>query len=473
MPNHNYAVLLAGGQGSRFWPLSRTLEPKQFLSLDKDRSLFEQTIIRIRSLIKPQNIFIATSELYRHQILELAEKFKIPEGNLIFEPDGKNTAPSIAVTIKLIHQRDNQARVCVLPCDHLIKNNRRFLKILERAFQICNEHLIIFGIPPHRPATGYGYIQVTTSQRHLPVRQAGNVTSFKVKRFTEKPDFKIAQRFLKSGDYYWNSGIFAASSCVFLREFKTSLPRLYQLLGKIRRPQDIKLIWKKVEPVSFDYGILEKSKQLLMLAASGLGWSDLGSWQAWDEIIKKDRDGNILKADVVNLGSKNISVLGTGRLIATLGVEDLIIVDTPDALLVTKKDESEKVKKVVDILKKRKRLEHYEHKTVKRPWGAYTVLEIGDGFKVKLVEVKPGCALSLQLHKKRSEHWVVVEGKAKISRGRRSYIFNANESTYIPVGCAHRLMNPTKSALKIIEVQAGKYLEEDDIIRLKDDFGRT
>jgi mannose-1-phosphate guanylyltransferase/mannose-6-phosphate isomerase len=257
-----------------------------------------------------------------------------------------------------------------------------------------------------------------------------------------------------------------------LREFKTSLPRLYQLLEKIKRPKDINIIWKKVEPVSFDYGILEKSKQLLMLSASGLGWSDLGSWQAWDEIIKKDREGNILKADVVNLGSKNISVLGTGRLIATLGVEDLIIVDTPDALLITKKDATEKVKKVVDILKERKRLEHYEHKTVKRPWGAYTVLEIGDGFKVKLVEVKPGCSLSLQLHKKRSEHWVVVEGRAKISRGRKSYIFNANESTYIPVGCAHRLMNPTKSALKIIEVQAGKYLGEDDIVRLKDDFGR-
>jgi mannose-1-phosphate guanylyltransferase/mannose-6-phosphate isomerase len=461
MPNHNYAVLLAGGQGSRFWPQSRVLEPKQFLSLHKDKSLFEQTVLRVRAVIPSENIIIATSQLYRNQIIELVSPFKIPLENLIFEPDGKNTAPSIAVSVQIIHNRNPSARIAILPCDHLIKNNKKFIGLLRRALSICDNNLVIFGIPPSRPATGYGYIKVKSQK------------NFAVEKFCEKPDLKTAQRFIKSGDYYWNSGIFVGSSKTFLNEFKTNLTYLYRLLPGIRQPRDIDLIWKKVLPISFDYAILEKSLNVVMLAAKDLGWSDLGSWQAWDEILKKDRQGNIIKADVINLGSKNISVLGTNRLIATIGLQDLIIVDTPDALLVTKKDKTENVKKVVDILKQSKRQEHYAHKTVKRPWGSYTVLEIGDGFKVKLVEVKPGKSLSLQLHKKRSEHWVIVEGQAKITRARKSYIFNANESTYIPVGCIHRLMNPGKSLLKIVEVQAGKYLEEDDIVRLKDDFGRS
>jgi mannose-1-phosphate guanylyltransferase/mannose-6-phosphate isomerase len=467
MANHNYAILLAGGQGARFWPQSRTLEPKQFLTLHKNESLFIQTILRIKTKISASNIFIATSELYRNQIIELVAPFKIPLGNLVFEPDGKNTAPSIAVTVQLIHQRDPEARICILPCDHLIKNTAKFLKLVSQGLNLSDDSLVIFGIPPSRPATGYGYIQVT--------RRTSHVTSkaFTVKRFTEKPDLKTAQRFLKSGDYYWNSGIFVGSSLAFFNEFRKSLPELFKLVQKVKKPDDIKMIWKKIKPISFDYGILEKAKSVLMLSADNLGWSDLGSWQAWDEILEKDGQGNVFKADVVNLNSRNITVLGSTRLIATIGLDDLIVVDTPDALLITRKDRTEEVKKIVDTLKAQKRHEHYEHKTVKRPWGAYTVLELGDGFKVKLVEVKPGKALSLQYHKKRSEHWVVVEGTAKIVKGKHCSVFEANQSTYIPIGCAHRLVNPLKNKnLKIIEVQAGKYLEEDDIVRIKDDFGR-
>ena len=475
MGNHNYAILLAGGQGSRFWPQSRTLEPKQFLALHKDKSLFVQTIIRVKSLIPCSNIFIATSELYRNQIIELTAPFKIPTNNLIFEPDGKNTAVSIAVTVQLIHNRDPEARICVLPCDHLIKNNSRFIKLLSDGLEICRNNLVIFGIPPTRPATGYGYIKVQPLSLRGASTKAGLRSNhvFLVDKFCEKPDLKTANKFLKSGDYYWNSGIFVGSSPAFLNEFKSNLPELYKLIKKISNPDDIKLIWKKVQPVSFDYGILEKARAVLMLTADNLGWSDLGSWQAWDEILKKDSQGNIFKADVVNLNSRNITVVGNNRLIATIGLEGLIVVDTPDALLITQKDKTEDVKKIVDILKAQKRQEHYAHKIVKRPWGSFTVLEIGEGFKVKLVEVKPGKALSLQYHKKRSEHWVVVEGTAQIVKGKRNFIFEANESTYIPIGCAHRLLNPLKDkVLKIIEVQAGKYLEEDDIIRLKDDFGR-
>ncbi len=475
MANHNYAILLAGGQGSRFWPQSRTLEPKQFLSLHKDKSLFIQTILRVKTLIPSSNIFIATSELYRNQIIELVAPFKIPLDNLIFEPEGKNTAPSIAVTVQLIHKRDQLARICVLPCDHLIKNKTGFFKLLSKGFKLCGDRLVIFGIPPSRPATGYGYIQVT-SHRSPGCPAGRHVTRgvFEVKRFTEKPDLKTAQKFVKSGDYYWNSGIFVGASQAFLDEFRVNLPELYRIIRKIDGPEDINSIWGRIQPVSFDYGILEKARNILMIAASDLGWSDLGSWQAWDEIIPKDSQGNIFKADSVNLDSRNITVVGSRRLIATIGLEDLIIVDTPDALLVTRKDKSEDVKKIVDILKASRRPEHYEHKTVKRPWGAFTVLETGHGFKVKLVEVKPGKALSLQYHNKRSEHWVVVEGVAKIVKGKRNLIYEANESTYIPIGCAHRLANPSKDKLlKIVEVQAGKYLEEDDIVRIKDDFGRS
>jgi mannose-1-phosphate guanylyltransferase/mannose-6-phosphate isomerase len=327
---------------------------------------------------------------------------------------------------------------------------------------LCKEYLVVFGIPPHRPATGYGYIQ------------AGNKKGIflKVKKFCEKPDLSTAQRFLKDGSYFWNSGIFAGSSRVFLEEFKNHLPALYQQLKKINRLDDIVKVWKQIKPISFDYGILEKSGRLLMLPVGGLGWSDLGSWQAWDEAMKKDKQANLLKADVINLQSKNITVVGNNRLIATIGLNDLIIVDTADALLIADKNKTEQVKTVVDMLKKSGRQEHYTHRTVKRPWGHFTVLESGNGFKVKLVEVKPKHSLSLQYHNRRSEHWVVVEGRAQIIKGKKSCVLKANESIYVPVGCVHRITNPGDKPLKIIEVQAGVYLEENDIVRLSDNFGR-
>lgn len=455
-----YAVLLAGGQGTRFWPLSRTLEPKQFIQLHKDESLFAQTIKRTISLIPAENIFIAGGELYRHQISEITKDFKIPQENLFFEPSGKNTAPSIAVTLALIHSKNPSARVAVLPCDHLISNKKRFLELLNQALSLCENNLVIFGIPPTRPATGYGYIEVTSKNLQ------------EVKSFREKPDLLTAKKFIKNGNFYWNGGIFVGSAKVFFSEFKLRLPKLYSLIEKVRSIEDIIKIWNKIEPISFDYGVLEKAQEVKMLKASNLGWSDLGSWQAWDEISQKDNQGNLFKADVVNIDSTNTTVFGSNRLVATIGLDDLIIIDTPDALLITKKDKTEDVKKVVDFLKSNKRLEHYTHKTVKRPWGAFTVLEIGNGFKIKLVEVNPGSSLSLQYHNKRSEHWVVVEGKAEIVNGKNKSIFEANQSTYIPVKCVHRLSNPGKSILRIVEVQAGIYLEEDDIIRLKDNFGR-
>ncbi|MBU2222210.1 MAG: mannose-1-phosphate guanylyltransferase/mannose-6-phosphate isomerase [Candidatus Omnitrophota bacterium] len=485
MSNHNYALLLAGGQGSRFWPQSRVLEPKQFLSLNKpdssnktqakEESLFEQTILRVKPLISPKNIFIATSELYRIQVLEYANKFKIPFGNIIFEPEGKNTAPCIGAVCRLINLIDEEAKIAILPCDHLIGDKDKFLSVLNSAFNACDDNLVIFGIPPSRPATGYGYIKVKApgSKRQAPSQKSHYSNIYEVERFTEKPDLKTAQRFIREKKYFWNSGIFVGPVKLFLEEVNNYSPVIYKQLLQINSCADIDKAWIKMPFISFDYAVLEKSKRLLMFKAKGLSWSDLGSWQSWDELLAKDKAGNLLRGDIINLDSRNITVLGKNHLIATIGLEDLIIVDTPDALLVTKKDRSEEVKKIVDILKTNKRQEHYFHRTVKRPWGSYTVLDLGTGFKIKLVEVKPGHSLSLQYHKKRSEHWVVVEGKAKITKNKKSYCICANESTYIPASCVHRLTNTGDSILKIVEVQTGTYLEEDDIIRIKDDFGRT
>lgn len=466
MKNHNYAILLAGGQGSRFWPQSRTLEPKQFLPLHKDNSLLAETINRIKSLIRPENIFVATCELYRNRIFEFTQPFAIPPGNVIFEPEPKNTAPSIGIAARLISIKDPEAKICIFPCDHMVSNSAKFIKLLNKALDICADKIVIFGITPYRPATGYGYIKFSGSR---PLSREKEI--YYVNRFLEKPDLKNARLLLKKG-YLWNSGIFVGSCRVFLEEIKAKLPSVYKQIAKIKNIDDIKTVWDRIKPISFDFGVLERSRRLLVIKATNLGWSDLGSWQAWDAVLEKDRNGNAFKADTINLDSQNVTVLGDSRLIATIGLEDVIIVDTADALLVTKKDKSEEVKKVVDMLKGKNRQEHYSHKIVRRPWGTYDVLEIGYGYKVKLVEIKPKHSLSVQYHKKRSEHWVVVEGIARIIKKKRSFTLRPNESTYIPAGCLHRLTNPANTPLKIIEVQTGNYLEEDDIIRIKDDFGR-
>ena len=251
------------------------------------------------------------------------------------------------------------------------------------------------------------------------------------------------------------------------------MPQLYKQINEITGSPHLTDVWGRIKPASFDYGILEKTDNLVMLKAVGLGWSDLGSWQAWDELSEKDKDGNLFRGDVINLDSKNITAIGSNRLLAAIGLRDLIVVDTPDAILITKKDRSEDVKLVVDRLKNDSRKEHYEHITVRRPWGCYSVLESGRGFKVKLVTVNPGCSLSLQYHRKRSEHWVVVEGRARIVKDKNTVDLHKNESTYVPLGCRHRLINPGTNYLKIIEVQTGGDISESDIVRLSDNFGRV
>jgi len=487
-----YAVILAGGVGSRFWPLSRQLEPKQFHSVIGKRTLIQDTVWRIKDKIKNDKIFLVTNSAYFFDLQKQIASFRIPKQNILLEPEGKSTAPAIGWVAKCLYNRDPEAIMIVLPSDHLILKAKKFLQILDSAVRLALEdHLVTLGVRPARPDTGYGYLKI--SEKRPPRRRAGKAPArqksggqsgkleyYMVERFLEKPNQQKADEYFRDKHYLWNSGIFVWKARVILEEMKRYLPNLYTRLEDLKG-EGFNRVWKKLPTISIDYGILEKSRKVVTLPAE-IGWSDLGSWQALSQAVKKDKDGNIIRADCINLDSKGLFVLGSERLITTVGLRDLVLVDTPDALLVCRKDLSQRVKDIVEILKKKRRPEHILHKTVKRPWGSYTVLNVNRGFsakgrpasgwKIKLVEVYPGNRLSLQLHRKRAEHWVVVEGIAKVQTGKQIRLVKSNQSIYIPAQKLHRLGNPAKTPLRIVEVQTGNYLEEDDIVRFKDDYER-
>lgn len=463
--NNLYAVILAGGVGSRFWPLSRELEPKQFLNVVGKRSLLQETLWRIGAKISRENIYLVTNSLYIYDIQKQTAKFNIPKENILLEPEGKNTAPAIGWVASKILLRDKNAIMLVLPSDHMILKPKAFLSVVDKACVLAkNEFLVTLGIVPTHPDTGYGYIKASK-------RKVSGSSVFSVEKFIEKPSLKNAKEFLKSRGYFWNSGIFIWKANMILGEIKRYLPQLFEKLERIKKSEKFSKVWDSIEPVSIDYGVLEKSKRLITLPAN-MGWTDLGSWDALAQVLKKDKDGNIFKSDSLDIGSRNIFVWGKNRLIATIGLEDIILIDTPDALLACRRELSQKVKDIVEILKRQNREERILHKTVKRPWGSYTVLDDGAGFKIKIVEIEPKQRVSLQLHKRRAEHWVVVEGRAKVQRGKRTFYVNQNESIYIPANKLHRLENLLSKPLKIVEVQTGSYLEEDDIVRFKDDYER-
>jgi len=483
--NDVYAVILAGGSGTRFWPLSRETYPKQMLQIVGEDTLLRQTIKRIDGLVSPENIWIVTTEdmaldirFHLEPLGELAKKI-----NFIKEPIGRNTAPAIGLAAIYLNHLFSQSVMIVMPSDHAIPDREKFLGNLGFAIQGAREnHLVTFGIKPSRPETGYGYIKVVGGSN------IGGKGLYKVECFAEKPDLETAKKYLSNGSYYWNSGIFIWKTSKILSEIEKYLPDLYKGLKEIEsllfepsqpnernRPENrialCAMRYASLEPISVDYGIMERSQDVLMVPAT-FRWSDLGSWSALDEIIEKDKDGNIRKGNTIDIGSQNSTVYGGERLIATIGLKDMVVVDTPDATLVTPKERVQEVRNVVEILKQNGREEHLLHKTVERPWGSYTVLEKGEGYKIKRVVLKPGAKLSLQLHRKRSEHWVVVAGTARVTREDEAYLVHTDESTYIPVNAKHRLENLGEIPLQIIEVQSGEYLEEDDIERFHDDYGR-
>jgi mannose-1-phosphate guanylyltransferase/mannose-6-phosphate isomerase len=474
-----YAVILAGGSGTRFWPLSRETRPKQMLQIVGEDSLLRETIKRIRGFIPGENIWIVTTEDkaqdIRFHIDSLGSLAK--EIGFINEPLGRNTAPAVGLAALYLNHVSPASIMVVLPSDHAIPDPEKFSRDLKQAVQGATEDsLVTFGIKPIRPETGYGYIKVTRSSK---MKSRGLL---KVERFFEKPDLKTAKRYLSHGGYYWNSGIFVFRASKILSELREFVPSLHQTLLSIP-PAAIPAgsagkghaSWSEryatLEPISIDYAIMERSQDIWMVPAK-FRWSDLGNWAALDEVIEKDKAGNILRGNTINVGSENSTIFAGDRLVATIGLKDMVVVDTPDATLVTPKDRVQEVRKIVETLKQSDREEHLIHKTVERPWGSYTVLEKGDRYKIKRVVLKPKAKLSLQLHRKRSEHWVVVSGVAKVTREEETYLAYTNESTYIPVNTKHRLENPEEVPLQIIEVQNGEYLEEDDIERFADDYGR-
>ncbi len=485
-PRSIFAVILAGGSGTRFWPLSRETYPKQMLSLMGEESLLHQTIRRIEGFVPPENIWIVVTEEKARDIRfhlaplgPMASKIR-----LILEPLGRNTAPAIGFAALHLARLCPESIMIVMPADHAIPDKEKFLEALKLTLRGAQEgHLVTFGIKPNRPETGYGYIRVDQSAE---INLKGLL---KVASFVEKPDLRTAQAYLSDGRYFWNSGIFVWKTSKILSEIEIHLPDLYNTLqemdsllypssfgsSKPFQPEQVSdlcaELYAKLESTSIDYGIMERSHHILMVPAH-FQWSDLGSWSALDEMMEKDEDGNILKGNVIDLGSRESTVFAGERLVATIGLNQMVVVDTPDATLVSPKDRVQEVRKIVEALRQKGREEYLIHKTVERPWGRYTVLEKGRGYKIKRIELNPHARLSLQLHRRRSEHWVVVSGVAKVTRDHEIYLVRSGESTYIPIAIKHRLENPVEEPLQIIEVQNGDYVEEDDIERFDDDYGR-
>lgn len=464
-----FALILAGGAGSRLWPFSRELQPKQLINIIGNETLLQNTISRVKDAICSRQIYIITNHSYYYEVKKQIAKFKIPDANIILEPEGKNTAPAIGLGARLISQINPDAILLALPSDHYIKDIAKFRRYLKKAIVYAkNNFLVTIGVKPTSAETGYGYIEISRKMQAASAQSSG----YKVERFIEKPSLKDAKKYITSNRYFWNGGMFVWKASVFLEEVKRFLPSLHSQLLSIRAQNDIARVWPKIKPISVDYGIMEYSKRIILIPAN-FYWTDLGSWDALDEVLPKDKFGNIILADLLDYDSKGICAFSRGnRLIATVGLKDLIIADTPDALLVCNRHKAQDVKKIVEKLKSDKRKEHMVHMTDKRPWGSYTILQVGSGFKIKLVEIDPKKRLSLQSHRKRAEHWVVVCGCAKVTYGKTVKFVRSSQSIYIPKGMIHRLENPAARPLKIVEVQTGNYLEEDDIKRLEDDFQR-
>ena len=474
---HLYAVILAGGSGTRFWPLSRHLYPKQLLRILGPDTLIQQTMRRILGSVPADHVIISTNPAQADSIkVQLTEWKDALQENYLLEPEARNTAPAIALAAAKLIQRDPEAIMLVLPADHVIKEDARFHKAVQLGAQLAADgHLVTFGIKPIRPETGYGYIQ---PNRRVRLGTSGKLVGHPVARFVEKPDAATAVRYLKAGNFFWNSGIFLWKASVILEEIAAHQPALAKGIKKIApslsapRPDAWASLYRELGSVSIDQGVMERSARAAMVPVD-FTWSDVGNWSSLEEVAPQDKAGNVVAGNVVDLDSRNSILYADRRVVATIGLSDMVVVDTPDATLICPKSRSQDVKKVVEVLKKQGAPEHLEHRTVFRPWGAYTVLEEGPGYKVKRVTVNPGGRLSLQMHHQRSEHWVVIAGTARVTRGEEVFDLMVSQSTAIPKETRHRLENQGTEVLHIIEVQNGPYLGEDDIVRFQDDYGRT
>jgi mannose-1-phosphate guanylyltransferase / mannose-6-phosphate isomerase len=467
-----YPVILSGGTGTRLWPLSRTLYPKQLQPLHSDLSLLQETASRLQGEPFAAPLIICNQE-HRFIVAEHLHSIEIAPEAIVLEPIGRNTAPAAAVAAVILAERDPEAVILLLPSDHVIQNPDKFRTAIDIALPAAkNGSLVTFGIQPTGPETGYGYIKQGSELED----QAG---CFAVEAFVEKPDSATAEKFLKEGGYFWNGGIFLFTAAKFIAELERLSPEIAAACREAVAKSTTDLDYHRLDEAAFaacpadsiDYAVMEKSADVAVVPVD-MGWSDVGSWDALWEVLDKDRNGNVTAGDVLLQGTTNSLIRSEDKLVAAVGLTDTVVIATEDAILVSSKEASQDVKLVVDDLKAADRSEHISHAKVYRPWGWYQTLEMRDRFQVKVLSLKPDAKISLQRHQKRAEHWVVVSGTATVTRGEEIIELEENQSTYIPIGMKHRLENKTEGDLQLIEVQSGDYLGEDDIERFDDQYGR-
>lgn len=459
-----YGIILAGGSGSRLWPLSRELYPKQLLNLNSDKSLLQSTFERLENCVD-EIVSITNTKHASNVRMQLAE---ITENPIVLsEPVAKNTAPAIVLATKYIMQKsDSDPIILVVPSDHLIKDNEKFLSTVKKGEKLAEQgYIVTFGIKPDYPETGYGYINTNDKIDE----------GYKVKEFVEKPNVETAKKYLHAGTYFWNSGIFMFKASTLLNETIKHAPDIAKVSEEFdfSNSSEIPFInFDKMPSISIDYAIMEKSDKIALVKLMS-DWNDLGSWQSIYDTSKKDENGNVFVGHVLDENSKNSFVYSSSKLVATIGLEDTVIVETEDAILACKKDRTQDVKHIYETLKQQNDNTHLVHKTVYRPWGFYTVIAQGEGFMTKIIHVNPGQKLSVQSHNFRSEHWVVLSGTAKVILENKDFILSPGHSVDIPLKAIHSLQNPYKDDLEIIEVQKGNPLIEEDIVRYEDMYGRV
>lgn len=459
-------VIMAGGSGTRLWPLSRALYPKQFLSLAGSGTMLQETLLRLESLETAQPITLCNED---HRFL-VAEQLRVIDqvGSIVLEPAGRNTAPAVALAANLALQED--PLLLVLAADHVIADKKGFAEAIKKAIPLAESgKLVTFGIVPQTAHTGYGYIHAGEN-----VGQAQ-----KVVQFVEKPSTEVAESYLVSGNYLWNSGMFLFKASRYLEELEKYRPDIASACRRATENLCVDHDFIRVDTETFlscpedsiDYAVMEKTSEAVVVSLD-VGWNDIGSWSALWEIGEKDENSNCIRGDVIAHDTSGSLIFGEERLIATVGLKDIVVVDTKDALMVATKDRVQDVKAIVNTLKKENREEAVLHREVYRPWGKYDSVDAGPRYQVKRITVKPGAKLSVQMHHHRAEHWIVVSGTAKVTRGEKTFLVTENQSTYISIGEHHALENPGKVDLELIEVQSGSYLGEDDIVRFEDLYGR-
>jgi len=461
-------VIMAGGSGTRLWPLSRQKYPKQFLTLLGENSMLQETLLRLNGLNRSPAIVVCNTE-HRFLAAEQLQEIEETDSTIILESKGCNTAPAIAVAALKALKHDKDPILLVLSADHVITNQLAFQLAVDMAENLAlDDKLVTFGIVPDHPKTSYGYIKKGERIEN----------GFKVDKFLEKPNQETAKSLLQSGDYLWNSGMFLFKAKQYLKELgryhPTTLAACKDALNKGKKDLDFLRLGpfpSSCESISIDYAVMEKTDSAVVVPLEA-GWSDIGSWSSLWDINEKDENNNTIDGDVIQFETNNCLLVGKNRLIATAGIDDIVVIETKDAVLVAGKNQDLNIKKIVKKLQESKRLEGQNHRVIYRPWGHFDSIEEGAEFKVKLITVNPGASLSLQKHRHRAEHWIVVSGQAKVTKGNETFLVDKNKSVYIEIGEIHALENPTQIPLEIIEVQTGNYLGEDDIERFEDKYGR-